>query len=143
MKKTCLFLTILTLLLVSAFAVAAQNNLYNVDGSTYSVTDQTTITNTAYGYIGLANVKVKQIWINNGSGNAQTVTIYENGNSTSTVAKVMAFSVPATIGCYQVFPIANSTQMGVDADLIDIPYFVVRTSTSTTPVNITVEYKTP
>jgi hypothetical protein len=144
MKKLASFLTGLIMVALIMFAIAplataATNTVYNVAASTFPITEATTHTDITKGYIGDAHVYIKQIKVDNTTATAQTIYVYKNTNSTSTATLVTQISIPATIGNYNLFPMGMSNVF-TNADLIDIPYFGIRGSTSTNPANITVIY---
>lgn len=108
-----------------SWAVSPDNLLYTATISTRAITDSYGSSN-----INLSSVRVKAIDITNDAGVAQTVTLYKNGNSTTTITAVYKFYVPATAATYSVplFSGIGTTWSSV-ADSVDIPYFTVRTST--------------
>lgn len=137
MKKFILAV-ISTILICPIMLMAATNNLYTVTLSTNPSTTAPTATGVLTPHINLASVKVKRITVTNTGGNAQTITFYQNATSTTTYAPVYVYQVPAAYQTYEVIaPISN---VFLNADLVDIPYIGVKSSTSTTPCTLNVEY---
>jgi len=129
MKKILLSLFFGLLFVGSACALQI-NSIYSVQASTNVITSTTTTT----AQIDLPSVRIKGLTITNG-GTAQTVTIYENANSTITINAVATFDVPASTVFYA-FP-----DILTDEENFNVPYFAVRTSTSTNAARVTVLYK--
>jgi len=119
--------------------MAASNQFYTVLLSTTpSSTGLVSATGVYTPHINLSSVKIKHISVTNTGGNAQTVTFYKNGSSTTTAAAVYVYQVPAAYQTYDVIePISNAF---INSDLHDWPYFSAKSSTSTTPCTINVEY---
>jgi len=114
-------------------AASATNNLYTATVSTFAVTDTGKLTD-----INLSHVKIKSITLTQTAAVAQNVTIYQNFNSTTTATAVYVYAVPGTIGTYEVFPFSRVSTVMTSADCIDIPYFAVRSSTSTSASSVIV-----
>lgn len=116
----------------------AENYLYNVQPSTYPITESATLSPD----INQSKVKVKQIVIYQSSDTVQTVSIYKNASSTTTITKVADFPVPGAVGYY--YPLSNSVisqSLIGDVDFIDVPYIAIRTDEETNPVQVSVIYK--
>ena len=129
-------------LLIALFFVAGLASISHAGALNYYVACSTVAisTTTTTADINASHVYVKNILVNT-QGTAQTITITKNviagtnGNST-----VMVFDVPAVAGWY--YPLGQQgLSTGVTSnDLIDIPYFTIRTSTSTNPCKVDVIY---
>lgn len=114
---------------------AAENTLYTATISTLAITNAAGTSD-----INLSEVKVKSVTIANTTATAQTITIYKNGNSTTTITAVYVMAVPATIGTYECPPFKSVSNVFTNADLTNIPYFTVRTSTDTNAAKVNVIY---
>jgi hypothetical protein len=134
MKK--LIVALATMVVCGLPVMAASNNLYTTLISTFAAT------NAGAGADISGTVMIKKITVVNTGQNAQTVTIYKNANSTSTITAICTFAVPATIGEFPVtlFDNHNSIYSSV-ADQISVSNPAFRTNaSSTTQANINVEY---
>lgn len=126
MKKILLGL-ILGLLIVASVIAKNYDTFYSIATSTQTATLGTPDINER-------QVRIKQIIITN-AGTAQDLTFYKNATSTTTATAVMKISVPAST------PVYIPSNLVDDNDYLDIPYFAVRTSTSTNSANVLVLYK--
>ena len=138
-KKINLLVAILLVLfmLVPMASAASTNYLYTATVSTFGASDNGKLTD-----INLASVKIKSITLAQTAATAQNITIYKNYNSTATATAVYVYAVPGTVGTYVIYPFSGISTTLTSADTIDIPYFAVRSSTSTSAssVIVNVEY---
>ena len=135
MKKILITLALL-IAPVAVFAGSQVNTLYTATISTKAITDASGAAD-----INLASVFVKSIDIANTTATAQTVTIYKNGASTTTITAVYVYQLPATVATYPVSLLDDeSTVWSSNADYVSIPYFTVRTSTATNAATVNVKY---
>jgi hypothetical protein len=132
MLRKLLFLATFALVAVGSASALTVCDLYTCQASTDVVTDTTTLR----AQINLPQVLVKQIAINNPGSAAQTVTIYKNAYSTTTCTAVGTWHIPAASG--MTYPISTAA-LSEDQN-INVPYFAVRTSTTVTPVDVTILY---
>ena len=123
--KRLIFLIVCFLLSINLYALQVQD-LFTVECST--------ITPTTTADINSSNVLVKQVMISNG-GTAQTVSIYKNVKTGLTPTIVAKIDVPASSVVY--FP----SNIATDDQNFNIPYFSVRTSTTTNSAKVNVIYK--
>lgn len=135
MKKLILTLA-MALIPGAVFAGSQVNTLYTHAVSTKAITDASGTAD-----INLAAVKVKSIDIANHSATAQTITVYKNGSSTTTIEAVYVYQLPATVGQYSVPLFSSQANIWAsNADYVDIPYCTVRASSSTANL-VTVDIK--
>ena len=137
MKKS--IIAIASIIALAIPSMAGQSYYYTVQLST---TPSSTGLKSAIGvytpHINLASVKIKHISITNTGANVQNITFYQNGQSTTTAAATMVYSVPAEQATFEVI-LPRSNQFS-NLDLVNWPYFSAASSTSTTPATINVEY---
>ena len=133
MKKLLIAIAAIAVLSLNVFA--GQSYYYTV---LLSTTPSSTGLKSAIGvytpHINLAAVKIKRITVTNTGANAQNITFYQNGQSTTTAAATMVYSVPAAQATYEVIP-ARSNEFS-NLNLVNWPYFSAASSTSTTPATI-------
>ena len=79
--------------------------------------------------INLSRVKVKNIIIHQTLAVEQIVTIYKTFTSTAAATLVATFAVPGTVGIYYPLGQDSVSTTGGNNDIINLPYFAVRTST--------------
>jgi hypothetical protein len=127
MKKILLSLVLAGLLITGILSARNLDTFYSVATSTDTATLGTPDINKK-------NVRIKQIIITNG-GTAQDITFYKNATSTTTATAVMTINAPAST------PVVFPSNLVDDNHYFDIPYFAVRTSTSTNKANVLVIYK--
>lgn len=136
MKKITLVLAIVALVGISK--VYAEDYIFSCVASNSVITDSSTLT----AQINKSSVKIKGLTIINPTAQAQTVSVYKNATSTTAVSLVASFPVPATADYF--YPLGSSiwldSALGT-ADYLNVPYFAVRTSTSSNPVTVIVIYK--
>lgn len=82
--------------------------------------------------INLARVKVKNIIINQNAAVEQTITIYDNYTSTTAATLIATWAIPGTVGIYYPLGQDSVSTTGGRNDIINLPYFAVRTSTDVT-----------
>lgn len=123
--KRLIFLIVCFLLSINLYALQVQD-LFTVECST--------ITPTTTPDINKSTVLVKQIMVSN-AGTAQTVSIYKNVKTGLTPSIVANIDVPASSVVY--FP----SNIATDEQNFNIPYFSVRTSTTTNSAKVNVIYK--
>ena len=119
-----------------AQAVVNANLVYTVTPATTSIAGTTP--GTVAPDINAAHVKICQLVIYQAGTTAQNVTIYKNCTSTSAATLALTIPVIGTAGTY--YPISN-TMFGNFGDYIDLPYFTVRTSSTSHDVSVFVVYK--
>jgi hypothetical protein len=124
MKK---ILIMMALIAIASIFAHAESFIYSTTVSTLSVGPRAEALNVAG--INLSTVRVKNIIIHQTGTTEQTVTIYKNFTSTTAATAVATFVVPGTVGIY--YPLgefAPNTSAG-NYDIINMPYFAIRTST--------------
>ena len=129
MKKLLAILVLAAVMLpVSMFAASPVNTLFTATITTCTVSAGTATS--ILPDINLATVNVKAIDITNTVAAAQTITIYKNATTTTTVTAVYVFQVPATVGTYSIPLMAGLPNVWSSlAESVNIPYFGIRTST--------------
>ena len=86
--------------------------------------------------IKLATVRIKQIVVHQPTTTAQTVWVYDNWTSTTAATKVDTYYIPGTAGNYPLYGTGIlSTRANDNADIINMPYFAIRTSTNAAVLN--------
>jgi uncharacterized membrane protein len=127
----------LMLCIMPALSHAGDNYLYTATVSTVAITDNAKLAD-----INLATVKIKSITVAQTAATAQNLTLYKNANSTATITAVAVYAVPGTVGTYVVYPFVNISTSLTAADAINIPYFAIRSSSSTSASSciVNVEY---
>ena len=89
-------------LLLSAIVPASAGSLFSVVVSTYPVDEAATMEAQVAGEINLCDL----MFANSGN-TAQTITVYENSDSTTTVSSIATVVIPATAGFYRPFADLN------------------------------------
>lgn len=79
--------------------------------------------------INLSKVQVKNLIIHQTGTVEQTLTIYKTFTSTTAATEVATFAVPGTVGIYYPLGQDSVSTTGGRNDIINLPYFAVRTST--------------
>ena len=81
-------------------------------------------------------VRLDEIVVHQPTTTAQTVWVYDNWTSTTAATKVDTYSIPGTAGNYPLYGTGIlSTRANDNADIINMPYFAIRTSTNAAVLN--------
>jgi hypothetical protein len=126
MRKLIFLSLIFSILLITPIFALNLSDSYTVQPST--------ITPTIMPNISSSIVRIKQIMITTGATD-QTVTIYKNVYTGLTPSVVATIDIPANDVRYWPNTVLDDEQN------FDIPYFAVKTSTTTNPANVNVIYK--
>jgi len=134
MKKVLMALMLMISFVSLSFAVQGLD-VYSVSATTYPVTEATGVGALSAGISGEA--RIYQIFITNSStSTAQTVTFYDNANSTTTVTTSWTLDLPSNGAGEQIgilFPI--------DARPWTVTDLAVRKSSTSSSVRVTLFYR--
>ena len=129
------------LFIIAAFAVFGSKDA-SAATSPYVVTVSTFIPTgsagefTSGGYPNIAGgAKIRHFSLTNESATAQTVTIYKNCTSYTAASEIGSFTMPATIGTYQVFPDI------ITLDIYQVNNFCLRKSATGSVVRANILYQ--
>lgn len=121
---------IIILCFIVPIIVQAETLIYSTQVSTLTVGPLAEAANVAD--INLGRVKVKNIIIHQTQAVEQTLTIYKTFTSTTAAELVATFAVPGTVGIYYPLGQDSVSTTGGRNDIINLPYFAVRSSTDVT-----------
>lgn len=130
MKKLLFAVALLAIVGIGSKVQAA--SIYTVAVTTYPVDEAATMAAQVSG-----THKVAKIVLSNSGATAQTVTVYKNAASTTTVSAVAVFVIPAAAGYYEV---TGSDVLGIN-DAFSCPNLCIRKSATATTVNATILYR--
>jgi len=131
-----LLVTMIVMLIVLGMpilhAASAVNNFYTFQITTYTSAGHNwdIPVSSATGGFNVKSITISQTAAG-GTGTAQDVTIYKNFSSSSAAQAMITYSVPADFGTYTVMPLDKVDNQMTGANIVNMPYFAVRSSTST------------
>jgi prepilin-type N-terminal cleavage/methylation domain-containing protein len=114
-------------MVINPIAAKAETLIYSTQVSSLTVGPLAEAENVAD--INLSKVQVKNIIIHQTGTTAQDLTIYKTFTSTTDAEAVATFAVPGTVGIYYPLGQDSVSTTGGRNDVINLPYFAVRTST--------------
>ena len=129
MKKYISIFILVAVALVALVAVQAkaESLVYSTSIDTNTLGQNGAVTHDKVG-INKAVIKLKNIVIHQNGTVPQTVTFYKNWTTTTAATAFDTFYVPATAGNYYPYGQNILSQAAGNVDIINAPYFTVRTS---------------